>query len=240
MLGRRADGRCPEAPGRSVAAHTCRSSQEPPRRRGSGRRGAWGPAADGVEALCPLARRSAIADELVSEDGDSCRHCNDVGQAQLCCQPPVVRVVTHGRGDRLGDPVQRDDGEQEVAGESGAQIPAGVRPRPPLLQHPRSQAGRRVFEPIPDRLRPGRLDRAPPGRQPPRNLRTGRAEVRIPGSAGPRGPGGCRPQMVAAPAWRKCSLRASRPRRRRRRWRLRSPRWTGPPPSGRARRARAA
>src|SRR4029077_20810780 len=97
------------------------------------------PPADVVQAFGPLAGRRAIVDELV-EDSYRGGHPNRVGQTQLGRQPPVVHVVPDRGGDRLGGPVQGHDGEQEVAGESGLDVPAGGGPASPFLQHPGSQA----------------------------------------------------------------------------------------------------
>src|SRR6266496_4224026 len=50
------------------------------------------PPADIVQALRPLARRGAVVDELVSEDGDRGWHRDDVGQGQLRGYLPVICV----------------------------------------------------------------------------------------------------------------------------------------------------
>jgi hypothetical protein len=98
------------------------------------------PPADVVKTFGPLAGRRAVVDELVSKDSYRCGHRNRVGQAQFGFQPPVVNVVPDGGRDRLGGPVQGHHGEQEVTGEAGVDVPAGIGPAPPLLQHPGSQA----------------------------------------------------------------------------------------------------
>src|SRR6202042_3980040 len=100
-----------------------------------GRLGGWEVAAAGhgrppvdvVQAFGPLAGRRAVVDELV-KDGYRGGHGNRVGQAQPGGQRPVVDVVPDGGCDRLGGPVQRHDGEQEVAGEGGLDGAAGGGP----------------------------------------------------------------------------------------------------------------
>src|SRR6201999_3638995 len=86
------------------------------------------PPADVVQALGPLAGRRAGVDELVREDRYRGGEGTRVGGAQLGGQPPVVDVVTDRGRDRLGDPVQGHDGQQEVAGEGGLDVPAGIGP----------------------------------------------------------------------------------------------------------------
>src|SRR5215472_8168037 len=98
------------------------------------------PPADVVEAFGPFSRRGAVVDELV-KDGYRGGHRNHVGEAQFVCQASVVDVVAYGGRDRLGGPVQGHHGEQEVTGEGGVDVPAGVGPASPFLQHPGSQAG---------------------------------------------------------------------------------------------------
>src|SRR5215469_4537038 len=98
------------------------------------------PPADVVETFGPFPGRGAVVDELV-KDRYRGGHRHHVGAAQFVCEPSVVDVVPYGGRDRLGGPVQGHHGEQEVAGEGGVDVPAGVGPASPFLQHPGSQAG---------------------------------------------------------------------------------------------------
>src|SRR6202020_3164674 len=124
--------------------------------------------ADVVQPLGPLAGRRPVVNELGTKDSYRGGHGNRVGGTQFGGQPPVVRVVLDGGRDRLGSPVQGHHGEQEVAGEGGVDVPAGIGPAPPLFQHPGRQASGRVVEAVADRLRPRPLDRAvAAGRLPP-------------------------------------------------------------------------
>ncbi|HXP58710.1 MAG TPA: mycofactocin oligosaccharide methyltransferase MftM [Streptosporangiaceae bacterium] len=98
------------------------------------------PPADVIEAFGPLAGRRAVVDELVRKDSYRGGHRDPVGGTQFGGQPPVVHVVPHGGRDRLSRPVQGHHSEQEVAGEGGIEVPAGIGPPAPLLQHPGRQA----------------------------------------------------------------------------------------------------
>ena len=51
------------------------------------------PLTDVVEAPCPLTRRGAIGDELVSEDGDRGWHRDEIIRARRDSEPPGIEVV---------------------------------------------------------------------------------------------------------------------------------------------------
>ena len=118
------------------------------------------PAADVVETLEQLARRLALRHELVREDRHRGGVQHPVVRADRLCVPAVVEVVPHRRGDRPGHPVQRDRGEQGVPADVGVEVAVAVTPRSPLLHEPRGQPDRGVGQPVPQGLRPRRLDGA--------------------------------------------------------------------------------
>ena len=68
------------------------------------------PLTDIVEAFRPLARRSALGDKVVGEDGDRRRHIDEIRGSELNPEPPVVEVVPHRRCDRFGSPEERHRG----------------------------------------------------------------------------------------------------------------------------------
>src|SRR5262247_2970278 len=123
--------------------------------------GHYGPAADLIEAFGPFPGRLAFGYEGVREDRDGGGHPGKVAgaEARLALPAAVVVVVAHRGGDGAGDPVQRDDREQEILGEPGFQVAVAVAPGPPFLQDPGGQPGGGVVERIPEGLRFGRLDR---------------------------------------------------------------------------------
>ena len=120
------------------------------------------PAANVVEALGPLARGRSLWHEVVVEDGHRCRHLHEVVGPERVGVPPVVEVVADRGRDRLRDPVQRYEREQGVARETALRSAAGVGPGAPLLQDPGRETRRGIVEPVSDRLRLRRLDRAVP------------------------------------------------------------------------------
>ena len=74
--------------------------------------------------------------------------------------PAIVEVVAHRRRDRLRHPVERHQGEEEVARETSLERTAGIGPGSPLLQDPRGEAGRRIVQGVCQRLRLRGLDGA--------------------------------------------------------------------------------
>src|SRR5215472_14292556 len=89
-----------------------------------------GPPADLIEALGPLARRLAFADERVREDRDRGRHLGPLLRAQprLALPAAVVGVIPDRGRDALADQVQGQHGQQEITGEPGLQVSAAVAP----------------------------------------------------------------------------------------------------------------
>src|SRR5215469_3620713 len=87
-----------------------------------------GPLTNVVKAFCPLARRSAIVDELVGEYRNRRRHADEILQAQGDSEPAVIEVIAHGRRDRLGRPVDRDGRQELILTEAPLHFAAAVTP----------------------------------------------------------------------------------------------------------------
>ena len=70
----------------------------------------------------------------------------------------VLPVPVRRRAEGARDPVERDVGQQQVAGEDRLDVAAAVAPGPELLDDPRQLAHRRVVQRVGERLRTGALD----------------------------------------------------------------------------------
>ena len=108
----------------------------------------------------PLTGRCSLIDKRIGEDSDASWHVDELLWSKRDSEPPVVvvEVVPHRRCDRLGDPIERDRGQQEIAGEALIEITAGIGPGAPLLQNPGGEPSRRVVQPVSERLGLRRLD----------------------------------------------------------------------------------
>ena len=74
----------------------------------------WCPLTDVVEAFGPLARKGALGDKLVCEDGDRRRHIDEIFWTERVSGQLVVVVVPDRGRYRLCCLVGREDGEQEL------------------------------------------------------------------------------------------------------------------------------
>src|SRR5262249_752968 len=101
--------------------------------------GHWRLLTDVVEALCPLARRAAIRDELVSEDGNRGWHGKEILRAKRDSEPPGIEVVPDRGRDRLRRPLDHDGGEQFIITEPALHIAVAVTPCAELLHDPGGQ-----------------------------------------------------------------------------------------------------
>src|SRR4029079_1865954 len=115
----------------------------------------WGPPAHVVEACGPLTGRCSLIDKITGEDSDAGWHLDELLWSKRDAEPPVVvvEVVPHRGCDRLGSPIERHRGQQEIAGEALIEITSGIGPGAPLLQNPGGEPGRRVVQPVSEGLR---------------------------------------------------------------------------------------
>jgi hypothetical protein len=74
----------------------------------------WCPLTDVVEAFGPLARKGALGDKLVCEDGDRRLHIDEIFWTERVSGRLVVVVVPDRGRYRLCCPVDCEDGEQEL------------------------------------------------------------------------------------------------------------------------------
>ena len=85
----------------------------------------------------------------------------DIDRFPVRDRPGAVHARVIGperRADRAGEPVERHVGEKVVAAHGVLDLAAAVAPGPELLDDPGGQPGRRIGEPVGERLRLGALD----------------------------------------------------------------------------------